>query len=179
MMLYCGGINVPHFLNCQGFPTSKPPQCMDALGMESGDIPDSAVTASTSVNADTYAPSIGRLHFLSSGSGKYGSWAAGANDKNQWFQVDFGSWTKVTAVATQGRQDADQWVKNYMLSFSYDGVFYQTVNNEHGTKKVNIYIYIDINMHLFFKDLSTKHLNKLPYFHNKRSQGWIRTYLQK
>ena len=101
---------------------------MDALGMESGNISDSAITASTSYTAVSLAPSVGRLHFLSSGSGKYGSWAAEANDKNQWFQVDFGSWTKVTAVATQGRQDADQWVKNYKLSFSYDGVFYKNVN---------------------------------------------------
>ena len=115
-------------LNCQGFSTPKPPQCMDALGMESGNISDSAITASTSYTAVSLAPSVGRLHFLSSGSGKYGSWAAEANDKNQWFQVDFGSWTKVTAVATQGRQDADQWVKNYKLSFSYDGVFYKNVN---------------------------------------------------
>ncbi|XP_078346313.1 uncharacterized protein LOC144631689 isoform X2 [Oculina patagonica] len=119
-----------------GFPTPKPPQCMDALGMESGQIPDSAVTASSSANANTYAPYVGRLHFLSSGSGKYGSWAAGANNVNQWFQVDFGSWTKVSAVATQGRQDANQWVKSYSLSFSYDGVFWEVVNNEQGLKQV-------------------------------------------
>ena len=105
--------------------------------MESGDIPDSAITASSSANANSYAPSIGRLHFLSSGSGKYGSWAAGANNLNQWFEVDFGGWRKITAVETQGRQDSNQWVKTYSLSFSYEGVFYETVNNEHGLKKVN------------------------------------------
>ena len=93
--------------------------------MQSGDIPDSAITASSSYNINSFAPSIGRLHFLSVGSGKYGSWAAQTNDANQWFQVDFGSWTKISAFATQGRQDADQWVKNYSLSFSYDDVFYK------------------------------------------------------
>ena len=113
---------------------------MDALGMQSGNIPDSAVTASSSANAVSYAPSVGRLHFLSAGSGKYGSWAAGTNNINQWFQVDFGSWTKVSAVATQGRQDSDQWVKSYSLSYSYDGVFFTTVNDNNAQKKVWAYL---------------------------------------
>ena len=111
---------------------------MEALGMENSQIPDSAITASSSYNAISFAPSIGRLHFLSAGSGKYGSWAAGANNEYQWFQVDLGSWTKVSAVATQGRQDTDQWVKTYSLSFSYDGVFWETVNNEHDVVQVQI-----------------------------------------
>ena len=119
-----------------GFPTPKPPQCMDALGMESGQIPDSAISASSSANANTHAPSIGRLHFLSAGSGKYGSWAAGTNDINQFFQVDFGSWTKISAAATQGRQDSNQWVKSYSLSYSYDSVFWETVKDEQGHTQV-------------------------------------------
>ena len=111
---------------------------MEALGMQSGDIPDSAITASSSANAVSYAPSVGRLHFLSAGSGRYGSWAAGANNAQQWFQVDFGSWTKVKAVATQGRQDSNQWVKTFSMSYSYDGVFYKIVSNEQGLKKVRV-----------------------------------------
>ena len=104
--------------------------------MQSGDIPDSAISASSSANAVSYAPSVGRLHFLSAGSGRYGSWAAGANNALQWFQVDFGSWTKVTAIRTQGRQDSSQWVKTYSISYSYDNVFHKTVYNEYGLKKV-------------------------------------------
>ncbi|CAH3038827.1 unnamed protein product [Porites evermanni] len=119
-----------------GFATPKPPQCMEALGMQSGDIPDSAITASSSANAFSHAPSVGRLHFLSAGSGRYGSWAAGANNAQQWFQVDFGSWTKVTAIRTQGRQDSSQWVKTFSISYSYDSVFHKTVYNEHGSKKI-------------------------------------------
>ena len=103
--------------------------------MQSGVIPNSAVTASSSFNANS-PPYIGRLHFLSAGSGKYGSWISGRNNLDQWFQVDFGSWTKVRGVSTQGRQDAGQWVGKYSLSFSYDGIFYQTVNDETGLKKV-------------------------------------------
>ena len=106
--------------------------------MESGDIPDSAITASSSANANSYAPSVGRLHFLSAGSGKYGSWAAAANNLNQWFLVDFGSWAQISAVLTQGRQDSNQWVKSYSLTYSYDGVFFKTVTDEHGSKQVII-----------------------------------------
>ena len=103
--------------------------------MQSEDIPDSAITASSSYNANSFAPYLGRLHRLTS-SGKYGSWAAAANNDNQWFQVDFGSWTKVRAISTQGRQDSAQWVKSYTVSFSSDTVFHQTANDNNGLKKV-------------------------------------------
>ena len=103
--------------------------------MQSGDIPDSAITSS-SFGGSGLAPYVGRLHFLSSGSGKQGSWAAGTSDVNQWFQVDFGNWTKIIAVATQGRQDYDEWVESYNLAYSYDGVFYIAVEDEEGLEKV-------------------------------------------
>ena len=103
--------------------------------MQSQDIPNSAITASSSANPNSFAPYLGRLHRLVS-SGKYGSWAAGTNNVNQWFQVDFGTWTKVRAIATQGRQDSNEWVKSYSVTFSYDNVFYRTVNDENGFKKV-------------------------------------------
>ena len=75
----------------------------------------------------------GRLHFQSK-SGQYGAWAVSKNDQFQWFQVDFGSFTKVTGLATQGRQDGSWWVKTYSLSFSYDGVFFEDYKEENVTK---------------------------------------------
>ena len=112
---------------------------MEALGMQNLQIPDDAITASSSSNEISFAPYIGRLHFLSAGSGKYGSWTAGAHDEFQWFQIDLESWTKISAVATQGRQDADTYVETYSLSFSYDGIFWQTVKNEHNVTQVQIF----------------------------------------
>ena len=106
--------------------------------MQNLDIPDSAITASSSYNTNSLAPSVGRLHFLSSGSGKSGSWAAKTINEFQWLELDLGSWTKISAVATQGRQDSTQYVKTYTLSFSYDGVFWETVKNEHGITQVQI-----------------------------------------
>lgn len=95
--------------------------------MESYAIPDSAVTASSMVDI-YHKPGNGRLHFQKVPSPlRYGAWAsAGAHYlKDSWWQVDFGSWTKVTIISTQGRQDAFQWVKKYRVSYSYDGIFFK------------------------------------------------------
>ena len=37
-------------------------------------------------------------------------------------QVDLGVVTRVKRIATQGRYDANQWVKSYTLSYSNNGI---------------------------------------------------------
>ncbi|KAL9955704.1 hypothetical protein ACROYT_G037064 [Oculina patagonica] len=101
-----------------GFPTPKPPVCEAGLGLESSKIPDFSITASSG-NA-----SNGRLHFFPK-FGQKGGWVADDIIASTWFQVDFGSWTKVTRISTQGRQDADEWVTKYRVSYSFDGVFFR------------------------------------------------------
>ena len=88
--------------------------------MENGQVPDGAFSASSSASAK-FNPIRSRLNIHSDSKG-YGSWAAGANDGKQWLQIDFGELVQVTKVATQGRQDADQWVTKYTLSYSLDGI---------------------------------------------------------
>lgn len=110
-----------------GFPTPQPPVCEAGLGLQSYAVPDSAVTASSMVDI-YHKPGNGRLHFQKVPSPlRYGAWATlgGHYLQGSWWQVDFGSWTKVTIIATQGRQDAAQWVKKYRLSYSYDGLFFR------------------------------------------------------
>lgn len=82
-------------------------------------------------------PGNGRLHFQA-GPGKYGSWAVSKNDKFQYFQVNFGDWTKVTKVATQGRQDGAWWTTSYIIASSSDGVFFVDYK-ENGAVKVNLF----------------------------------------
>ncbi len=65
-----------------------------------------------------------RLHFKGDGA-KAGGWSALRNDLNQWLQVDFGSYTRVTRVATQGSYTYDQWVTKYRLQYSNDGMTFQ------------------------------------------------------
>ena len=98
--------------------------------MQNKQIPDSAITAST----EYYSAFYGRLHFL---AWRAGGWVARWNDKNQFLQVHFSDWRKVTRVAIQGRQDYDQWVKSFSLSYGYDSVFFEDYK-EDGVKRVSI-----------------------------------------
>jgi len=106
--------------------------CLEALGMQNNQIPDSAITASSEYRSASY----GRLHFLHRSWQVTGGWVAQWNDKDQFFQVNFGGWRKVTRVAIQGRQDEDQWVERFSLSYGYDSVLFQDYTEE-GVKKVS------------------------------------------
>ena len=94
-------------------------ECQGALGFQNGAIIDAKISASSQLDAN-YSAIHARLHRDA------GSWSAGSNDVNQWLQVDLGSqYTKVTRVATQGRNDAAQWVTKYKLQYSNHGVNFQ------------------------------------------------------
>ena len=105
--------------------------------MQNNQIPDSALRASTSYNTNSMGPGNGRLHFQAT-SGKYGSWAVSANNEFQYFEVNFGDWTQVTKVATQGRQDGAWWTKSYSLAYSYDGVFFEDYKEDNVVKVTTI-----------------------------------------
>ena len=98
--------------------------CRQALGMENYIIADGQISASSQWD-DDHAPSQGRLHFKRNGA-KRGAWSAKTNDVNQWLQIDLVHMhTKVSRVASQGRDDLDQWVTKYKLQYSTDGVNFQ------------------------------------------------------
>lgn len=65
-----------------------------------------------------------------------GAWCAQRSDRRQWLQIDFGALTKVTRVATQGRQNSVQWVKTYSLSYSRNGITF-VYYKENGRTKVS------------------------------------------
>ena len=87
--------------------------------MENRAISDAHVTASSQMD-DTNSAREARLHSKSSGNQR-GGWVALKNDLNQWLQVDLGTFTRITRVATQGRDGYDQWVTKYRLQYSDDG----------------------------------------------------------
>ena len=91
--------------------------------MDSGAISDAQITASSQW-ASSHAAVQARLHFEKAGN-KQGGWSSRRNDVNQWLQVDLGSYTTVTRVATQGRNGYGQWVTQYRLQYSDDGVTFQ------------------------------------------------------
>ena len=98
------------------------------------------MSAST-IHSSACAASLGRLN-LAAGSGKVGSWCAKRNDVNQWLQIDLGSLTTVTKVATQGRQDSSQWVMSYSLSYSLTGSYWVQYTVR-GKKKVTYFLLSD------------------------------------
>ena len=101
--------------------------------MEDGRIQDGAVSAST-IYSNVCSAKYGRLNRVAS-SGKVGAWCVKTNNNNQWLQIDLGNPTTVTKVATQGRQDANQWVTSYSLSYSLTGSYWVQYTVR-GNKKV-------------------------------------------
>ncbi len=100
--------------------------------MESGKIPDNAITAS-SFHSVGYQPAYGRLNRVIG----HCAWSTTAGGKrNSWFQVDLGQLAAVTGIATQGSCKASEWTTSYTVSYSTDGkkwIYYQ----ESGKKKVS------------------------------------------
>ncbi|KAL9975103.1 hypothetical protein ACROYT_G012219 [Oculina patagonica] len=110
--------------------------CPIPLGMESGTILNSQISASTAYNAHLTAHQA-RLH--SKGDGfKFGGWSAAQNDRNQWLQVDLQQTTTVTRIATQGKNSdmQNQWVTKYKLQYGEDGQtfkFYRRIGDHSNT----------------------------------------------
>lgn len=111
--------------------------CFLPLGMESGYLPDSALSASTSYDAN-HIPQFSRLNKIPA-KGKAGAWCAASNNRNQWLQVFFGRETTVTKVAIQGRYSCcSQWVASFKLSYSSDGIHWAWYRLSDGQTKVNV-----------------------------------------
>lgn len=104
-----------------------------SLGMEDGRIPDTAMSAST-IYSRQYAARLGRLNLVAK-SGNAGAWCVKTNNNQQWLQIDLGTATTVTKVATQGRQDDSQWVTSYSLSYSLTSSYWVQYTMR-GKKKV-------------------------------------------
>ena len=110
--------------------------CSDPLGMESRKITDVQITASTVWDA-AHGATNGRLNFKA-GGGKTGAWSALRNDVHQWLQVDLGAKTEVTGIQIQGRQDVDEWVTSFTISYSSNGTNYTLYQNSKVWKPMKI-----------------------------------------
>ena len=99
-------------------------ECQEALGMQSSVISDGQISASSEWDAH-HAAMQGRLNFKKTGI-KSGAWSSRTVDAKQWLQVDLGSYyTRVSRVATQGRNSYYQWVTEYQLQYGNNGVNFQ------------------------------------------------------
>ena len=99
------------------------PQLGEPLGLQSGDIGDKQLSASSALDKSIHDARFGRLRSKLGA----GAWMAQNCDKDQWLLVDLGSLHWITAVATQGRAidskskpGIPQWVTKYSLSVSLE-----------------------------------------------------------
>jgi len=110
--------------------------CVTPLGLENGAISDTQIAASSQLDS-THSAKQARLHSKADGS-KWGSWSALTNDLSQWLQVDLSTYTRVTRLATQGRNGFYQWVTKYNLQYSDDGDAFHSFG-EPGTNRAKVY----------------------------------------
>ncbi|XP_068726466.1 uncharacterized protein [Montipora capricornis] len=94
--------------------------CNKPLGMQNGRIRSTQLIASSSYDSNS-GPNRGRLYLGRSGS-RWGAWIAKYNTRTQWLQVNFGGYKRLVKFATQGREDARQWVTQYTLAYSQNGM---------------------------------------------------------
>ncbi|XP_028416219.1 lactadherin-like [Dendronephthya gigantea] len=108
--------------------------CIDPkpLGMQSGKIPDSAITASSTFGS-SYYPYFARLNKTGSSC----CWAPTAAGRvGSWLQVDLGQNTTVIGFSTQGTCYSHvEWAISYSISYSNNGGTW-TLYEESGTAKV-------------------------------------------
>jgi hypothetical protein len=57
---------------------------------------------------------------LNNRSFRYGCWCPSWEDEQPWLQVNFSRMVTISNIKTQGRPDADEWVKSYELHYSSD-----------------------------------------------------------
>ncbi|XP_059357374.1 neuropilin-1a-like isoform X2 [Carassius carassius] len=93
-------------------------ECMSPLGMESGEITEDRITASSQYNP-SWSPLRSRLNFPENG------WTPSDDSVREWIQVDLGFLRYVTAIGTQGAISKETqkayYVKTYKISVSSNG----------------------------------------------------------
>ncbi|XP_062843411.1 neuropilin 1b isoform X2 [Trichomycterus rosablanca] len=93
-------------------------ECLTPLGMESGEISDERITASSQYNP-SWAPYRSRLNYPNNG------WTPSEDSAREWIQVDLGFLWYVSAIGTQGAISIETkkayYVKSYKVSISTNG----------------------------------------------------------
>ena len=92
-------------------------QCQAPMGMEDKRIKDSQISAKTWLYFDRrdsryYRPYFARLNYVKPSGG----WCS-ADLTGQFIEVDLLDNMKVTAIATQGRHDGQEWVEEFRIEY--------------------------------------------------------------
>lgn len=145
----------------EGFTPVPGPVCLDSLGMETGKIPDSDITAS-SFRFELSAPHFARLN-------KRKAWISSISDEFQWIQVKFSRRVNIRLVATQGRRNYDRRVTSYSLNYSSDG---RDWNQYQSNKQQTVFIgntdHSTVVTNVLNPPILTKYIRLLPVTWNVR-----------
>ncbi|XP_078353452.1 uncharacterized protein LOC144638135 [Oculina patagonica] len=101
-----------------------------SLGIsDQAEIPDNHMTASSQYDAGRQ-PAYGRLN-----GDRGDGWCSKARDSNDdWLQVDLGKTFRVCGVASQGDRNGNEWVTDFKLSYSSDGIVWTPYKDENGVE---------------------------------------------
>ncbi|XP_057580306.1 lactadherin isoform X1 [Hippopotamus amphibius kiboko] len=97
--------------------------CTSPLGMETGAIADSQISASSVhlgfMGLQRWAPEMARLH----NTGIVNAWTSSNYDRNPWIQVNLMRKMRVTGVVTQGasRAGSAEYLKTFKVAYSTNG----------------------------------------------------------
>ncbi|XP_056598833.1 neuropilin-1a-like isoform X1 [Triplophysa dalaica] len=101
--------------------------CMSPLGMESGEITDDRITATSQYNP-SWSPVRSRLNYPDNG------WTPSDDSAREWIQVDLGFLRYVTAIGTQGAISKETkkayYVKTYKISVSSNAEDWITIKDK-------------------------------------------------
>ncbi|CAF3512842.1 unnamed protein product [Rotaria socialis] len=107
-----------HTINC--LELKKLSSCQTALGMQSGSIPDSSISASSSYDSNSVGPKASRARTEQYG----GAWCPSnqiTSTPHEWLEIDFGNLTYLTQIETQGRFDngrGKEYADYYILMYT-------------------------------------------------------------
>ena len=99
--------------------------------MQSKEITDNLITASSQYGPGQYEPQNARL---------WGSraWSTANADTDPWIQINFVLTVTILEILTQGRQGTNQWVKNYKVAFAQETNSFEFYRDDSGDEKVKL-----------------------------------------
>nr|QHR82767.1 lactadherin 1 [Vipera anatolica senliki] len=112
-------------------------RCKDELGMQTGAIADTQLTASSVyygfLGLQRWGPELARLH----NSGLVNAWTASSYDLNPWIQINLLKTMFISGVVTQGasRGGFSEFVETYKISYSLDGQVFEFYKDENQTRE--------------------------------------------
>ncbi|KAG8199486.1 hypothetical protein JTE90_009334 [Oedothorax gibbosus] len=97
--------------------------CIDPMGFENHQLPDTLITVSSSESPDSDKSRI-RLNTPSNDQGT-GGWIPAMSDYKPIVIIDFYEERNLTGIITQGLEDMDKWVMSYYVLYSLDNITYE------------------------------------------------------